>query len=99
VANAIDVQFLGRLMSYYTKSKQVGNILKVILRELRMNNPTAACDAILCGLEIMFEDAMLSRKPDLEPAKDLASRLAMTYGASFCWSSVLLLRGVVRAPD
>jgi len=80
ITNAVDVQFLGRFLSYYTKSKLVESVLKLILRNLRRVNPTAACDAILSGLEMMFEEAMAARKPDLNPAKDLAGRLALTYG-------------------
>lgn len=78
VTEAIHFEYLGRLMTYYTKSKLVESVLKLILRNLRNTNPTAACDAILAGLQIMFESEQAARKPNLNAAKDLAGRLALT---------------------
>jgi len=66
---------LGR---YYTKSKLVEEVIKIVMRQLRQMNPTTGCDAIMAALEIMFEEAQSSRKPDLSLAKDLAGRLALT---------------------
>lgn len=80
LCGSINTQYLGRLMPYYTKNVDVRDTIKHILKELRDADPKGCAEAILMGLQLMFEEVQSTREKDLSHIRDLASRLAMTYG-------------------
>eukprot|EP00041_Stephanoeca_diplocostata_P021800 m.514983 g.514983 ORF g.514983 m.514983 type:complete len:1356 (-) comp21916_c0_seq2:2344-6411(-) len=80
LSGSINTQYLGRLMPYYTKSVDVRDTIKHILKELRESDPKGCAEAILMGLQLMYEEVQSTREKDMSHVRDLASRLAMTYG-------------------
>ena len=79
---SVDSSFVGQLFPVYSKSQAISEIIRYTLSELRKVDAKSCYEAILYGIESMFLAAMADNSPDLTEVKEVAHRIALTYGFS-----------------
>jgi len=71
---------LSYLLQYYLFSDVHTDVIKQIVSKFRERDADGCREAIMNGLQKMYEEAMEDEDPDLIYVKDIAHRIALTYG-------------------
>lgn len=78
---AINASFLANLLPYYLVSDTHTDLIKATIGKLRERDYKDTCKAVMRGLQEMFENEMeAGEEADLVPIKDIAHRIALTFG-------------------
>ena len=77
----INSSFLANLLPYYLVSDTHTDLIKATIGKLRERDWKGTCQAIMRGLQEMFENEMeAGEDADLIPIRDIAHRIALTFG-------------------